>query len=129
VKVLAQLTASGYAEYFLVPPTEEDGAIRGVVRMDRLADLIAHLHNDQHFACGIFHGLHEKDVGHPRIEFRSHTGTLGKGSLQWVINRETGQCYCDVDRFSPYSDLVGIVGHLFGEVIFGGFKRRWRRNN
>ena len=129
MKVLAQLTASGCAEYFLAPPVEEAGAIRGVVRVDRLPDLLARLHADPRFACGEFHRLHAKDVGHPRIEFRSHTGTLGKGSLQWVINRETGQCYCDVDRFSPYSDVVGIVGHLFGEVIFGGFKRRWRRNN
>lgn len=99
---------------------EEVGAtVRGVVRLD----LIAQLQADRRFACGPFHLMHA-DVGEPRTEFRSHTGELGDGSLQIVINTQTGDFYADVDKFSPYSDLVGVVGHFFGEVMGPWFRRK-----
>src|SRR5688500_9593297 len=121
MKVLDQLKASGYLQDFKSHYLDGDRKLYGVVRLG----LVDKLKTDARFACGPFHLLHA-DVGDPRIEFRSHTGKLGKGSLQIVINTDTGTCYADCDRWSPYADLVGVVGHLFGEVLPGLFRRRTR---
>ena len=84
----------------------------------------AQLDADPRFACGLLHGLHA-DVGAHRRDYRAHTGTFGKGSLQIVVDWMTGNAYADVDRWSPYSDVVGFLGHA-GEVI-GGWFRKARR--
>lgn len=98
---------------------DEDAAVRF-----RLTDAgLTRLQQDDRFASGILHGLHA-DVGEDRADFRSHTGALGKGSLQIVVDKQTGRAYADVDRFSPYSDVVGFLGHAFGEVIPGWFRKR-----
>lgn len=117
--VLQQITDAGYLEYF--QSYVEVPARRAVIGFVK-PGVVAKLKLDDRFCSGPWHLLHA-DVGEPRCEFRSHTGKLGKGSVQWVINTETGACYCDIDRFSPYSDLVGLVGHA-GEVVGGWFKRR-----
>jgi hypothetical protein len=117
-KVLDQIKASGLQDYF-VSFIADGNAYRGTVRLGVLDKLKA----DDSFCCGPFYRLH-LDVGDNLIEYRSHTGTFGKGSLQLVIDQTTGRYYADVDLFSPYSDLVGVVGHLVGEVVGGWFKRK-----
>jgi hypothetical protein len=91
------------------------------VRFVASLPLLAMLDADARFAKGILYGLH-RDVGHHLIDYRSHTGVLGKGSLQVVVDTSTYESYADVDSFSPYTDLVGIVGHT-GEVIKGWFRK------
>jgi hypothetical protein len=88
--------------------------------------LIGLLKDDAHFANGNFYGYH-RDLGADLIDFRSHTGSLGDGSLQGVIEQTTGDCYWDVDQFSPYADLVGVFGHLFGEVMPHSIRSGWRK--
>ena len=78
------------------------------------------LANDTRYIEGPLGVLH--DVGEPKTEYRSVRGTFGKGSLQVVVNTETGQCILDVDRFSPYDDVVGFLGHAW-EVMRGWFRR------
>lgn len=127
--VTIALIETGYLPYAAMceefEPCETHGAcIRGTVPLS----LIEHLRTDKQFASGVFHLLHKADVGTPRVEFRSHRGTLQKGSLQMVINRRTGTFYADVDRFPVYSDVVGALGHFFGEVLFKRRKRTKERN-
>ena len=57
------------------------------------------------------------DVGAKLTDFRSYRGVLGKGSLQIVLDKETGRFYADCDKFNIYEDLVNIFGHSFGEVV------------
>ncbi len=86
--------------------------------------LVAKLRADVRFMSGIFFGLH-RDVGDDLMDFRSFRGVLGAGSLQIVLDKKTGRLYADVDRFSPYTDLVGFIGHT-GEVV-GHFFRKVKR--
>lgn len=74
------------------------------------------------FAHGILYGFHT-DVGRNLTDFRSYTGTFGPGSLQIVMDRNTGHFYADVDRFNPYQDVINAFGHLFGEVLPHLFRR------
>ena len=41
-----------------------------------------------------------------------------KGSMQIVYNSDTHEGYFDVDRFNPYQDVRGFMGHAFLEVLF-----------
>jgi hypothetical protein len=118
--VLGQLIEAGVGDY-IAPGSVKINAhsIEGALDLDVLEKLRDH----HQFQEGIFHGLHE-DVGEHRTEFRSHLGSFGDGSLQLVIDWHTGRFYADVDKFSPYSDVVGIFGHLFGEVVANKI-RRW----
>ena len=112
-QVHAQLIAAGLAPYLVGDPVLTDFAVRGHIRLTALN----RLRRDTRFQEGIWHFLHA-DVGKPRTEFRSHRGELGpQSSLQLVVNLRTGDFYADLDKYSPYTDLVSIVGHLFGEVI------------
>jgi len=86
--------------------------------------LVAKLRADTRFMSGIFFGLH-RDVGDHLMDFRSFRGVLGSGSLQIVLDQKTGRLYADVDRFSPYSDILGFVGHS-AEVV-GHFFRKVKR--
>jgi hypothetical protein len=74
------------------------------------------------FAHGILYGFHT-DVGRNLTDFRSYTGTFGNGSLQIVMDWNTGYFYSDVDRFNPYQDVINAFGHLFGEVLPHLFRR------
>jgi hypothetical protein len=115
--VLYQLTQSGYLPDFY--EYQQNGqTLLGTVDLSIVERLLC----DTRFANGVFYGLH-RDVGHDLIDFRSYRGTLGKGSLQLVIDQVTGLCYADIDIWNPYADLVGVVGHLFGEVIPHRVKR------
>lgn len=96
-----------------------------VVYADVDLEIIAWLKEDVFFLEGVGHLLHA-DVGGDRCDFRSIKGSFGSGSLQIVISRQTWKLYADVDGFSPYDDVVGLVGHFFGEVIPGWFKKRSR---
>jgi hypothetical protein len=115
--VLDQLGAAGLRDYLLVQ-TAKDGAVTGRMRIAAINKLKA----DPRFQQGPLHGLHV-DVGTNRTEFRAHRGELGPGSLQIVIDKTTGRFYADIDRASPYSDLVGFVWHS-GEVIAGWFRKK-----
>ncbi len=74
------------------------------------------------FANGVLYGFHTS-VGRDLHDFRSFTGTFGDGSLQIVMDRNTGAFYADVDRFNPYQDVVNVFGHVFGEVLPHLFRR------
>lgn len=116
--VVEQLLAAGLYPYFLDCDLTEDGsAIRGTIRL-HVVHLLA---TDGRFLRGHLHHLHD-EVGTPRTEWRSLNGSLGPGSLQIVLNAQTGQCYVDVDRYNPYHDLVRFVGHT-GEVLRGWWRR------
>lgn len=120
-EVRRQLEASGYLKMFS-KYDEVGNTIRGQVPAHQ--SFVKILKQDPKFANGIFYQLH-RDVGDKLIDFRSYNGSFGKGSLQIVIDQATGYCYADVDKYSPYHDLVSIMGHAFGEVIPGFF--RWLR--
>ena len=77
---------------------------------------------DPRFANGELHKLH-KEMGFDLQDFRSYRNTFGNGSLQIVINRQTGAFYADVDGWNPYQDVVNILGHTFGEVVPHWFAR------
>jgi hypothetical protein len=114
-RVGEQLAASGYLG-LVITHTEEKRGWRGqmaLLALDRLK-------NDPRFLSGPLHTLHA-DIGEPRCEYRSKRGTLGKGSLQLVINQQTGKFWADVDKASPYDDVVGQVIHS-GEVVWGFLK-------
>lgn len=112
----AQLKASGYL------PDHTDVIGAGIVgHLD--TDTIAALDGDPRFASGVLYGLH-RDVGAHLQDFRAFSGTFGKGSLQIVVDHVTGRFYADVDNFNPYQDVVGFLGHAFGEVIPMWFRRK-----
>jgi hypothetical protein len=76
---------------------------------------------DARFLSDPWNFLH-LDVGPNLRGFRSINGSLGWGSLQIVVSEPTGAAYADVDRHNT-QDLVNIVGHLFGSVIPGWFRK------
>lgn len=111
-----QIHRAGYLND-LVGYHVEGSRVEGIVDLSILPKLRA----DTRFHEGPLHSLHQ-DVGHHRTEFRSHTGEFGDGSLQFVICLDDGSFYADVDKFSPYADVVGLFGHA-GEVLSGWWKR------
>lgn len=117
-QVREQLFASGYLRY-VSEHTEAGHGWYG--RMD-LAVLPA-LRADDRFASGVFWGMHQ-DVGSHLCDYRSFNGKFGPGSLQLVIDRETGHFWADIDRHNPYEDLVRFFGHAFTEVLPGFFRRK-----
>ena len=119
--VHAQLEAAGLTPY-LVDTAKSDHAVTGRLRVAAVNVLRA----DPRFASGSLYQLH-RDVGTDLCEFRAHPGELGAGSLQIVIDKTTGKFYADLDRFSPYTDLVNWLGHAFGEVVPGWFKKLKRK--
>lgn len=68
------------------------------------------------FQEGSLHRLHA-DVGKRRADFRSIKGKVCPGSLQVVVDLDSGRFYCDIDAWNPYQDLVNWVGHSFFEVL------------
>jgi hypothetical protein len=63
-------------------------------------------------------------VGTPNADFRTITGVGGlfsDVSMQITLYNGTdptnNTAYADVDRFNPYQDGVGFLGHAFGEVL------------
>ena len=119
--VRAQLEAAGLTPY-LVDTSASDHAVSGRMRITAINVLRA----DPRFASGLLYQLH-KDVGEDLTEFRAHPGEIGKGSLQIVIDKQTGRFYADIDGFSPYSDVVNWIGHAFGEVVPSFFRKVFRR--
>lgn len=85
-------------------------------------ELVSRLKADHRFQYLIFVPYH-KEIGVPRVEFRSHRGVLEKGSLQICINPDTDRCCIDIDRYPATSDVAGLIGHFFGEVVPGWFRR------
>lgn len=116
-----QLRLSGCYPYILTAVEVENG-IRGKVQLS----LINKLKKDGRFLSSPLHALHA-DVGPNRCEFRSITGAFGEGSMQIVINRDTGAFFADIDKFNPAQDAVGAFGHLFGEVIPNLFRKLFGR--
>jgi hypothetical protein len=116
-EVVLQLSDAGYITDFVSYSESEGETLMGIARLE----IIDKLKADPRFANGVFYGLH-RSIGNDLIDFRSHTGELGIGSLQIVIDKKTGAAYADIDHFSPYADVVGFVGHS-GEVV----KHFWKR--
>jgi hypothetical protein len=115
---LDQLRASGYL------PDHCDvlgSGVVGVLTTPTITRLIA----DSRFANGVLYGLH-RDVGAHLQDFRSFSGTFGRGSLQIVVDHQTGRFYSDIDVFNPYEDLIGFFGHAFAEVVPHGLKAWWK---
>ena len=104
-EVERQLEAAGYLDLIW-----SRTVVNGCLRANCTPTLHHVLRSDDRFKEGIGHLLHA-DVGKHRVDFRSHRGEFGKGSLQIVIDRKTGALYADVDAHSPYDDVVGFVAH------------------
>jgi len=118
--VLEQLDAAGVLSQSLSLEEREASVVGRLPLM-----VIGQLRADERFAEGPLYKLHA-DVGEDLTEFRSYRGTLGRGSLQIVIDKETGRFYADVDAFNPYADLVNFVGHS-SEVVAGVWRKLRRR--
>jgi hypothetical protein len=117
-QVAAMLAALGLDADFADLDAPGPMQLHGVVK----PELVARLRQDARFQAGLFVPYHG-EIGVPRIEFRSHRGVLPKGSLQICINPETGRCYVDIDKHPATSDVVGFLGHFFGEVLPHRFRR------
>lgn len=125
--VLEQIRKADLDGYLAEFETTET-SIHGFVPTPSLPALLAQLRKDNRFAEGLFYGLH-RDVGQALTDFRSFRGVLGEGSLQIVIDKETGRFYADVDKWNPYADVVNFLGHT-GEVVagfFGGWGKKDKR--
>lgn len=83
--------------------------------------LIHELESNKKFKEGWLHGLHV-NVGKHRRDFRSIKGSFGRGSLQVVIDNRTYRMYADIDKDSPYDDVVSFVLHS-KDVIRNWFRR------
>lgn len=120
-EVFWRLAEAGYANLL------ESYAVNGETMLGKATPaFLDKLRADERFACGIFYGLH-RDVGEHLEDYRSHYNALGDGSVQIVIDTRTLAVYADVDQFSPYTDVVNIIGHLFGEVVPHALGRLFRR--
>lgn len=124
-EIIEQLRKARLFE-FLRDVTTTESTIHGFVIDGLMVDLLTQLRHDERFAEGKFYGLH-RDIGHALVDFRAFRNALGEGSLQIVIDKETGRFYADVDKWNPYADVVNFVGHT-GEVI-AGFFGGWRRKD
>lgn len=119
-EVFAQLHASNCVpfirEYVIAP--------HSVTGKCELRMVVHVLRRNKRFTEGSLHGLHV-DVGKRRTDFRSERNSVGVGSLQIVVDLESGRFYADIDKWNPYQDAVNWLGHAFGEVLPGwlGMKR------
>ena len=124
----AYLTAAGLMQY-IVAGTMRDRGTGLTFRFDKQfqKEIFAILNNTAIFLSGVFGWLHKKDVGATRLrdilDYRSITGTLGERSLQVVVHRTTLRGYADTDRFNPYQDVRGFLGHTFLELIPNRLRR------
>jgi hypothetical protein len=137
-EALHQLVQVDLFKYLRDSRLENDSHLRATADPHILIALRADAAADRHFKEGSFYWLHP-EVGDaarkaglkPHLtEFRSHTNSIGLGSLHLVIDQTEvlgrHALYADVDKYGPYSDLVGMFGHLLGEVIPNKFRRRDR---
>ena len=121
--IVAQLDAAGVLPFVRSLTTQEGTtdhgahvggmldtfrAINYLVRHPRFKEAPAQLH---------------AEVGFPRIEFRSHGGAFGSGSLQVVIG-PTGKFYADLDRWNPLESVEDCVKHNLFEVWWPKWLRR-----
>ena len=118
---LAQWERTGYLRFVRACRPQGEG-IAGRVDLE----CVRELQNDPRFASGAWYQFHE-DVGDDLVDFRGYRGTFGKGALQIVVDRQTGAFYSDVDAFNPYADVVGFLGHAFGEVVPQTVAGWWRK--
>lgn len=79
---------------------------------------------DAAFTTGATAGHHSDICGLPGgcVSYRSYNGTYGSGSLQLVVNSESGAAHIDVDHHNPNQDLFSFLGHLVLEVLPGFFQ-------
>lgn len=120
-EVMSQVRRAGASPHLLNTNVREQSVYADVRDM---ASLMAALAQNGNMQQGALHRLHE-DIGQKRTEFRGFKNAFGEGSLQIVLGLDTNRFYADVDKFSPYEDVVGIVGHSV-EVIAHFFKKWWR---
>lgn len=114
--VIVQLARAGY----LATDFKRDGP---AVRLTLDGTLRERLDVDARFLHDpIFKANHVRDVGTPARGYRALRGTFGPGTVQVVVNSETGAAYADIDSWNPAEDVVGAVGHLV-EVVSGWWRR------
>ena len=118
-EVLEQMACAGLMPYLRTLHVNGQ-KVQGTAKLS----LLQVLRQDIRFVEGPLHKLHR--VGDHPTEFRSHTGELCPGSLQIVVDKRTGVFEADIDKFSPYSDAVGAVGHA-GEVVVPFLKKIGRK--
>ena len=121
-EVHGQLEQAGLLPFVRTFDGSDGQSISGTISLFAIRKLEA----DPRFKSGPLHLMHG-EVGAHRIEFRADPGELGKGSLQIVIDKQTGRFHADIDHYSPYTDVVNFVGHAFGEVLPYVFGKLFRR--
>ena len=114
-----QLERAGLLPYVRTLDGSDGTSINGTMAIFAVNKLRA----DPRFREGLLGELHP-EIGRQRADFRTDPCTLGKRSLHVVINERTGQFHADLDRWSPYRDLANFLGHAFGEVLPGLFRRK-----
>jgi hypothetical protein len=124
----AYLTAAGLMQYIVAGSMRDRGTGLTFAFYAQFEDAVFKiLNNTAIFLSGAFGVFHKKDVGatslRELIDYRSITGTLGSRSLQVVVNRTTLSGYADTDRFNPYQDVRGFLGHIFLELIPNRLRR------
>lgn len=122
-EVFKVLESQGFRDYFKgTPYLPHAGYIIGpftVTGVAQIKIIWEHLRSEkmkQIFHEGNLHKLHA-DVGKRRTDFRSYKGKICPGSLQFVIDLDSGRFYSDIDAWNPYQDAINWFGHTFGEVI------------
>lgn len=123
-EVLARIHQAGYGKY-LTNVDVQTKAVYADIALVALSAMLTQLREDKRFKQGNLHAVSpnkrrklHKDVGKNLTEFRSHTNEIGKGSMQYVIDVQTGRFYADIDKASPYTDVWSQIVHT-GEVIEG----------
>jgi len=79
------------------------------------------------FGQGLF-SLTHLDVGGSRKDFRQRD-PYGVGSLQVVINPDSGFFYADIDRFNAFDFPGGTIAHIAAEVIAPRIDRFLRKRS
>lgn len=117
VEVYRRLEAFGLLAY-VQQITVEEFTVAGTIGLRA----VVALRQDRRFIEGGLWWLH-RHVGEHLTEFRSDRGAEGPGSMQLVIDLETGAFEADIDLSHPY-DLVGAVWHFFGDMMPSWLRRK-----
>lgn len=122
---LVQLEKAGYLTPLTLWTPDGEGVRFAMPEADR-ARLLLDGEQGHHFKRGPASQFHKRPGFEP-VAFRSHTGIFGPGSLELEVDLWTGEAYADVDKFGAWTDAVGGVGHVVGELVPHGLKGLWRK--
>lgn len=122
---LAQLETAGYLTPLTLWTPDGEG-VRFAMPQEQRAKLLLDGELEEHFKRGQASAFHKRPGFEP-VAFRSHTGIFGPGSLEIEVDLWTGETYADVDKFGAWTDAVGGVGHVLGELVPHGVRGLWRK--